>query len=64
MAGKVTYVSNRSLTLAIEVCLTFIFDIVFDFKVFPVPPSKAQFIGNDLMNGQNTAISPCFFSLL
>jgi hypothetical protein len=35
MAGKVANVSNRSRTVTIEVCLSFKFDVVFDFKLFP-----------------------------
>jgi hypothetical protein len=45
--------------------LSFNFDVVFGLKLFPIPPSIAQFVGNDLMNGQNAAIrGPWFFSLL
>jgi hypothetical protein len=56
MAGKVAIVSIRSQNVS------FNFAVVFDFKLLPVPPSKAQFIDNDLMNGQNVAIwSMAFF---
>ncbi len=43
-------VRNRSRTMAIEVCLLFKFAAIFDLNLFPVPPSKAQFKGNVLMN--------------
>ncbi len=47
---------NRSRTVAIEVCLPFNFAVVFDFNLFPVPPSKEKFIGDILINSQNTAV--------
>jgi hypothetical protein len=41
---------NGSRTMAIEVCFSFNFAVVFDFNLFPVPPSKskAKSIGNVL----------------
>jgi hypothetical protein len=42
-------VRNRTRAVAMELCLSFNFGVVFDFNLFPVPPSKAQFIGNVLM---------------
>jgi hypothetical protein len=48
---------KRSRTVTIEVCVLFNFPIIFDFNLFPVPPNKAQFIGNVLLNRQNAAIS-------
>ncbi len=39
-------VGNGSRTMAIEVCFSFNFGFVFDFNLFPVPPSKAKSIGN------------------
>ncbi len=48
-------VGNGSRTLAIEVCLSFNFAVVFDFNLFPVPLSKAKSIGDVLTNRQNSA---------
>jgi hypothetical protein len=48
-------VGNGSRTLAIEVCFSFNFVVVFDFNLFPVPPSKAKSIGDVLTNRQNAA---------
>jgi hypothetical protein len=36
--------------VAIEVCLLFNFAVVFNFNVFPFPPSKAQSLGDVPMN--------------
>jgi hypothetical protein len=37
---------NGSRTMAIEVCFSFNFAVVFDFYLFPVPPSKEKSIGD------------------
>ncbi len=52
-------VRNSFRTVAIELGLLLNFAVVFAFNLFPVPPSKAQFIG--LMNRQNAAIRSMFF---
>ncbi len=38
--------------------------VLFDFNLFLLLPSKAQFIGNDLMNRQNAAFGSTVFFLL
>jgi hypothetical protein len=46
-------------TMAIDFLVSFNFTDVFNFHVFPFPSSKAQFLGDVPMNGQNAAnISP------
>ncbi len=50
--------------MAIEDFFSFNFAVVFAFQVFPVPPSKANSIGNFLTNRQNAAIWYMFFSSL
>ncbi len=52
-AGRVANVRNRSRTVAIEVCLSFNFVVIFNFNVFS--PSEAQFLSNVPMNRQNSA---------
>ncbi len=48
--------------MAIEVCLLFNFAVVFNFNVFPFPPSKAQSLGDFPMNRKNAAnCSPLFW---
>ncbi len=47
--------------MAVEVCLSFNFAVVFDFILFPVPPSKANFLGIDLVNRRKAAIRSMFF---
>jgi hypothetical protein len=42
----------------------FNFAVVFDFKLFPVPASKAKSIGNVITNRQNAATWYLFFSIL
>ncbi len=39
-----------------EVCSSFNFAVVFNFKLFPVPPNKAKSIADVLVNSQNAAI--------
>jgi hypothetical protein len=56
-------VRNESRTMAMEVCFSFNFVVVFDFNLFPVPPSKAKSIGDVLMYRQNAATWYLFFSL-
>ncbi len=51
--GKVAYVPYRSRIVVIEVCLTFSFDVVFNFNVYPFPPSKSKLLGDVLMNRKN-----------
>jgi hypothetical protein len=46
-------VGKESQTMAIEACFSFNFDLVFDFNLFPVPPSKAKSIGDVLTNRKN-----------
>ncbi len=46
-------VHNRSLTVAIEVCLSFNLVVISNFNVFPFPPSKPKLIGDVPMNRQN-----------
>jgi len=41
--------------VVIDVLLFFYFAVVFNFNVFPFPASKAQLLGNVLMNRQNAA---------
>ncbi len=48
-------VGNGSQTMAIEVCFSFNFAVVFDFSIFPVSPSKAKSIGDVLTNRQKAA---------
>ncbi len=58
-------VHNMSLTAAIDVLFSLNFAVVFDFNVFPFPPSKPKLIGDVPMNRQNaTARRIFFFSLL
>jgi hypothetical protein len=59
----VANVRNSFRTVAIEVCLLLNFAVVFDLNLFPVPTSKAQFIGNVLMNRQNVEIRSIVFIL-
>jgi hypothetical protein len=47
-------IRNGSRTKAINVCFSFNFAVVFNFQLFPVPPSKAT-IGDVLTNRQNLA---------
>jgi hypothetical protein len=47
--------------MAIEVCLLFKFAAIFDINLFPVPPSKNQFVGYVLMNRQTVDIMSMFF---
>ncbi len=49
-------VRNGSRTVAIEVFFSFKFAVVFDFNLYPAPPSKAKPIGDGLTNRQNAAI--------
>ncbi len=58
------YIHNRSRTVAIEVCSSFNFAVVFDFMYFRFRPSKAKSIGNVLMNRQNAANSLRHFLFL
>ncbi len=53
-------VGSVSRTMAIEVCFSFNFAVVFDFNLFPVPPSKAKSIGEVLTNSQNAATQYLF----
>jgi hypothetical protein len=57
-------IPKGSLTVAIKVCFSFNFAVVFAFQVFPVPPSKGNSIGNFLTNRQNAATWYMFFFLL
>ena len=57
-------VHNMSLTAAIDVLFSLNFAVVFDFNVFPFPPSKQKLIGDVPMNRQNAAVRRIFFSLL
>jgi hypothetical protein len=56
-------VGNGSGTIAIEVCFSFNFAVVFDFNLFPVPSRKAKSIGDVLTHGQNAATWYLFFFL-
>jgi hypothetical protein len=56
-------VSNGPQTMAIEVCFSFNFAVVFDFNLFPVLPSRAKSIGDVLTNRQNAATWNLFFFL-
>ncbi len=38
--------TGTSRTMAIEICLSSNFVVIFDFNVFPFPPSKAHFLSN------------------
>ncbi len=51
------YIQNRPRTVAIDVLLSFNFAVVFNFNVYPFPPSKPQFLGDVPMNRQNAANS-------
>jgi hypothetical protein len=53
----VAYIQNRPRTVAIDVLLSFNFAVVFNFNVYPFPPSKPQFLGDVPMNRQNAANS-------
>jgi hypothetical protein len=48
--GKVLYIRFRPRTVAIDVLLSFNLAVVFNFMVFPFPPSKQQFLGDVPMN--------------
>jgi hypothetical protein len=54
-------IRKGSLIVAIEVCFSFNFAVVFDFQLFPAPPSKAKSIGNVLMNRQKSNLEHGFF---
>jgi hypothetical protein len=43
--------------MAIEVCFSFNIAVVFDFNLFPFPPSKAKWKGDVLTNRQKAAKS-------
>ncbi len=47
------YIQHRSQIVAIDVLLSFDFAVVFNFNVYPFLASKAQLLGNVLMNRQN-----------
>jgi hypothetical protein len=51
----VAKVYNRSRAMAIEVCLSINLVVIFNFNIFPFPPSRAQFLVNVPMNRQNAA---------
>ncbi len=55
------YVHYRSRTLAIKVCLSFNFAVVFNFIEFPCLPSKSKVTGDVLMVRQNVATMYLFF---
>ncbi len=59
--GKVAYVRYRSRTLAIKVCLSFNFAVVFNYNVFPFRPRKSKLVGDVLMGRQNVATMYMFF---
>ncbi len=50
------YIRYRPRAVAIDVLLSFNFSVVFNFSVFPFPPSKSQFLGDVPINRQNAAI--------
>jgi hypothetical protein len=52
----VAYIRYRPRAVAIDVLLSFNFSVVFNFSVFPFPPSKSQFLGDVPINRQNAAI--------
>jgi hypothetical protein len=52
-----------SLTAAIDVLFSLNFAVVFDFNVFPFPPSKPKLIGDVPMNRQNAAARRLFLFL-
>ncbi len=52
---------NLARTAAIEVRFSINFAVVFDFNVFPFPPSKPELIGDVPMNRQNAAARRIFF---
>ncbi len=56
-------VRNRSLTVAIKVCLSFNLVVISNFNIFPFPPSKLKLIGDVPMNKQNAAARRIFFPL-
>jgi hypothetical protein len=60
---KVPNVHNMSLTAAIYVLFSLNFPVVFDFNVFPFPPSKPKLIGDVPINRQNVAARRIFFFL-
>ncbi len=62
-AEKMANVGNGSETMAVEVCFSFNFAVVFYFNLYPVLPSKAKSIGDVLMNRQNAATWYLFFFL-
>ncbi len=49
------YVRHRPRIVAIDVLLSYNFGVVFNFNVFPFPPSKAHFLDKVPMNRQNVA---------
>jgi hypothetical protein len=57
----VANVCNRSRTLTIEICLSFILVVISNFNVFPFPPSKPKLIGDVPMNRQNAAARRIFY---
>jgi hypothetical protein len=62
-AEKMANIRNGSRTVAIEVCFSINFAVVFDFQLFPVPPSKGKSMGDVLTNRQTTATWYMFFPL-
>ncbi len=49
------YIRYKPRTVVINVLLSFNFAVVFNFYVFPIPPSKPQFLGDVSMN-----VRPCY----
>ncbi len=56
-------VCDGSRTVAIEICFSFYFAVVFDFNLYRVSPSKTNSIGDILTNRQNAANRSMFFFL-
>ncbi len=57
-------VRNGCRTVAVKVCFSFNFAVVFDFNLFPVPPRNAKSIGDVLTDRQDSAINSMIFFLL
>jgi hypothetical protein len=56
------YIGYWSWTVAIDVLLSFNFDIVFNFNEFPFPPNKAISVGDFCINRQTQRIFRCVSS--
>jgi hypothetical protein len=54
-------VSNGPQTMAIDVCFSLNFAVVFDFNLFPVPPIKTKSLAMSSQIGKTRQLGTCFF---